>query len=235
MTIKGDTYFSDVNDKNFVFIDSENKFFGINSLDILNKYNTLVTNIDYSNLNFSKQSAVISSNLYPNLVTERIATGEQKIDMSPEKIFFVPLAPITMRRTSNYYSYQEMYDYSQQYTTPVPIGFYAINGLSTTEKPLENRNIYGSATSYEIKDYKGFTNIVGRSFMGIDKITNEEIRGGFGVQVVDDDNTSIYRNILYVNNDSQLQVNSVSLAGNILSVDSDNNLLFNGKKVMLSD
>jgi hypothetical protein len=36
-------------------------------------------------------------------------------------------------------------------------------------------------------------------------------------------------------NNCELQVNTISLGGNILSVDDNNNLLFNGKKVMLSD
>ena len=235
MTIKGDAYFSDVNNKNFVFIDTEKKFFGINSLEQTIKYK-----ISYG-YRFAKQKVVISNDYPWNLVSEIITldklsfnpfTGENE-DFYIESLFS-PVEPNTLRRTSNVLSFEEMYN-NATYETLVPIGFYAINGLSTTEKLLKNRNIYGTGINYEIKNNIDLIDKLGRTFMGIDNITNNNIRAGFGIQVVDVDNDSIYRNILYVNNDSQLQVNSVSLAGNILSVDSDNNLLFNGKKVMLSD
>lgn len=238
MTVKGDSYFSDANNKPYVFIDTESKFFGINSLEVLNKYNTSISNIGYSNYRLSRQNAIVSSNLYPNFVAERIALGEQYIDNLNNKVaepaFFVPLAPITLRRTSNFYSFDEMDTYATQHTTPIKNGFYSIEGISTEEKPLRTKYKYGAGITYEIKDKSSSTNLIGRSFMCIDHIDNGNIRGGFGVQVVDDDNGSEYRNILYVNNKSELQVNSVSLAGHVLSVDESGNLLFDGKKVNLS-
>jgi hypothetical protein len=57
------------------------------------------------------------------------------------------------------------------------------------------------------------------------------IRGGFGIQVNDIENESNFRNLLYLDNNSELTVNSIKLGGHTLSVDGNGNLLFDGKIV----
>ena len=87
--------------------------------------------------------------------------------------------------------------------------------------------------SYELQDNTSEINILGRTYMGIDTIdkTSNVLRAGYGIQVLDNDNQSFYRNILYVNNDSELQVNSIKLGGHYLQVDTSGNLLYDGVKI----
>jgi hypothetical protein len=238
LKVNGDSYFSDANNKTYAFIDTDKKFMGINTSEVLNEYNTSISNIKYSTLNMSQQNMVVTSDLYPNLVADRNTNVEQTTDKEgniiPNLPYFVPLAPVTLRRTSDLYSFDEMYSNSQKYTTPNLPGAVTLSGISTKEEPINTNYYTGCATAYEIKDKTGFTNILGRTFMGIDKIVNGVTKAGFGIQVNDIDNESSYRNILYVNNDSQLSVNSIKLGGHLLEVDPEGNLLFDGKKVNLS-
>ena len=245
LMVKGDSYFSD-GTRNYVFIDTQQQFMGVNSSEILNKYNTSIDNIKYSKLNLSKQNMVVSSNLYPNFVAERIPLGEQIIDSSAipqpniKSGYFSAVSAMTIRRTSNNYSFQDMFDYSQQYSDPKagyikpnPQGFTSMLGTSTAETPISTKYTAGPSFVYEIKDNTGATNILGRNYMGIDRMSSDGIitKAGFGIQVNDIDNGSTYRDLLYVDNDSQLSVNSIRLGGHLLTVDKNGNLLFDGKKV----
>uniref|UniRef100_A0A6C0IFH7 Uncharacterized protein n=1 Tax=viral metagenome TaxID=1070528 RepID=A0A6C0IFH7_9ZZZZ len=257
LKVKGDAYFTDSHNKTYLYIDSDKKFLGINSLEVLNEYNTSITNVKYSSLNMSQQNMVVASDFYPNLVADRNASRERALDENGNPIldvngnpvpvipYFVPLAPITLRRTSNYYSISDLYNYSQQYTTSNRIGVTSMLGVTTANNPNDTTYVAGSGITYEIKDKTGVATILGRSFMGIDRIDNinngEFIvpKSGFGIQVNDLDNESKYRNILYVNNDSQLTVNSVSvnsirLGGHILNIDGNGNLCFDGRTVSLN-
>jgi hypothetical protein len=247
LMVKGDSYFSD-GTKNYVFIDTQQQFMGVNSAEILNKYNTSIDNIKYSKLNLSKQNMVVSSNLYPNFVAERIPLGEQFVDDAGNQQpninsgYFSAVSAMTIRRTSNNYSFQDMFNYSQQYSDPKaghikpnPEGVTSMLGKSTKETPICTKYTAGPSFVYEIKDNTGATNILGRNYMGIDKMSSDGItKAGFGIQVNDIDNGSTYRDLLYVDNDSQLSVNSIRLGGHLLTVDEEGNLLFDGKKVSLS-
>ena len=247
LKINGDSYFSDINNKSYVYIDTEKKFMGINSLELLNQYNTSITNVKYSALNMSQQNMVVSSDFYPNLVADRNSSKEQTTDENGQLVpvlpYFVPLAPITLRRTSDFYSVSDMYEFSKQYSTPNLPGTTTMLGVSSGEGHLDTTYITGSAVTYEIKDKNGITNILGRTFMGIDDIfkvdDNTYVKGGFGIQVNDIDNRSNYRNILYLSNKSELTVNSttvnsIKLGGYELTVDTAGNLCFNGKIVNLN-
>ena len=248
LQVNGDTYFSN-GENTYAFIDTQQKFMGVNSLEILNKYQTSIANINYSKLNLSKQNMVVSSSLYPNFVAERIPLGEIIVDpktgVSRPNIqsgFFTAVAPMTIRRTSNYYTFQEMYNYSQdycnptyKYITPNPPEFVSMLGKSTKETPIYTKYIAGPSFVYEIKDNTGDTNILGRTFMGIDRITpTGTIKAGFGIQVNDYDNGSNYRDLLYIDNNSQLSVNSIKLGDHLLAIDADGNLCFDGQKVTLT-
>lgn len=127
--------------------------------------------------------------------------------------------------------------FNNKYTSP-----YANQGTDSSGNLTFYK--YGTGISYEVKDNTNYTNILGRSFMCIDSISNiyEPIleknitttNGAFGVQVLDFYPNSNYRNIMYVDNNGLMYVNKVILgndASNILEVDASNNLLFRGKKV----
>ena len=186
---------------------------------------------------------VVSSDLYPNLVADRNAAAEGIKDKDgkiiPDDQYFVPLAPITLRRTSNLFTVNEMYDASKRYTTTNLPGTKTMIGVSKGPGDLDTTYKVGSSISYEIKDKTGVTTILGRTFMSVDRIDTVENsrmipRGGFGIQVNDIDNNSQYRDILYVDNNSQLSVNSIQLGGHTLNIDADGNLCFDGKIVKLS-
>jgi hypothetical protein len=246
MKVYGDAYFTyspnDDDSNTYAYIDTRNKFMGINSLETSINYNTQISNISLSKYNLANQNVVISSDVYPNLVGERNASSEQTINAEGELVpnlqYFVPLAPLSLRRISNYYELEDMLKYSKQYTTPVDpkLNLTTMTGKSTPENPQYTTYNYGSSISYEIRDKNGYSNILGRNYMGLDDVVNGNPRAGFGIQVIDNDNDYNYRNIMYVDNQSTLSVNAIKLGGNnVLSVDASGNLLFNGKKVKLEE
>ena len=245
MKVYGDAYFtnspSDDDSNTYVYIDTRNKFMGINSLETSINYNTQISNISLSKYNLANQNVVISSDVYPNLVGERNAANEQTKNSEgqvvPNLPYFVPLAPLSLRRISNYYDLGDMLKYSKQYTTPIDpkLNLTTMTGKSTPENPQYTTYHYGSSISYEIRDKNGYSNVLGRNYMGLDDVVNGNPRAGFGIQVIDNDNDFNYRNIMYVDNESTLSVNAIKLGGNnVLSVDAEGNLLFNGKKVNLT-
>ena len=64
------------------------------------------------------------------------------------------------------------------------------------------------------------------------------VKAGFGVSVVDTLFPSLLtqeREIIHVDNNSCLYVNSIKLGGYSLTLDVNGNLLFNGKKVKLEE
>ena len=220
LDVKGDAYFSDGTD-NYLFVDTQDRFMGINTLEVLNNYNTEISNLKYANYNLSQQNVVFSSDFYPNFVGDRNALKEAVLDASGNLIgsnneYFSPLAPMTSRRTSNYFTFQEMYDIAETYTTPVEIGLYTMTGQSTITDPQTTTYHYGASTSYEVKDKTGYTNLLGRTYMCIDEISPIDptvTRAGFGIQVVDNDDNSNYRDLLYLDTKSQLYINSIKLGG----------------------
>ena len=245
MKVYGDAYFTnspnDDDSNTYVYIDTRNKFMGINSLETSINYNTQIGNISLSKYNLANQNVIISSDVYPNLVGERNAANEQtkneEGEVVPNLPYFVPLAPLSLRRISNYYDFGDMLKYSKQYTTPIDpkLNLTTMTGKSTPENPQYTTYHYGSSIAYEIRDKNGYSNVLGRNYMGLDDVVNGNPRAGFGIQVIDNDNDYSYRNIMYVDNQSTLSVNAIKLGGNnVLSVDEEGNLLFNGKKVNLT-
>jgi hypothetical protein len=238
--ISGDTYFND-----YTFIDTEKRFIGINSTESNTNYYANITNTSGSVFNLAAQNMLITSNTYPNFVGDRDTTNEYNYFTNQiNNGFFVPIASMTCRRTSSSLTFNQMADNST-YTT-------GLNSKYTA--PYENQDSdssgnltfykYGAGISYEVKDNTNYTNVLGRSFMCIDSVSDiyEPIlkrtitttNGAFGVQVLDFFPNSNYRNIMYVDNNGLMYVNKVVLgndASNILEVDESNNLLFRGRKV----
>jgi hypothetical protein len=236
--ISGDTYFND-----YAFIDTEKRFLGLNSTETNTNYYANIVNTSGSRFNLAAQNMLVKSNTYPNFVGERNTINEYYNDQLNIG-FFVPVASMTCRRTSSSLTFNDMNDYSiyttgfnNKYTAP-----YANQGKDASGNLTFYK--YGASISYEVKDNTNYTNILGRSFMCIDSVSNiyEPIleknitttNGAFGVQVLDFYPNSNYRNIMYVDNNGLMYVNKVVLgndASNILEVDANNNLLFRGRKV----
>jgi len=236
MKIAGDIYFSSSTDADntntYAFIDTTHNFLGVNTLETVSNYaNTYVTT---TNGSFAKNNVYIKSSTYPNTIVER--TAEQQSDPITGNYFrFKNFSTVSARRNSDLYTFDEMYKNSKKYTTNNNPGL--INCYGTTG----NIYHYGPDITYEIKDITGVVKEIGNTHIVIDNAVNNPdgsvtIRGGYGVSMVDPlpNGSSQEREILYVDNNSKLYVNSIMLGGKSLSVDESGNLLFDGKKVNLS-
>jgi len=226
VNIRGDAYFTTPDKTPYVFIDPENKFVGINTLETKTNYaNTYLTTELGS---FANNNVCIRSFTYPNTVVERISEKKDNTVVS----LFSNKSTVSARRTSLLYTFDELYNNAKKYITINK------NGKKNAFGTKENKYFFGPDINFEVKDITGITKEMGNIHFGIESIdSNGNMLQCFGVAAVESlEDGSVYeREILHVTNNSELQVNKISLAGNILSVDDNNNLLFNGKKVMLSD
>jgi hypothetical protein len=130
---------------------------------------------------------------------------------------------MTAKRSSELFTFNEMYNGSL---------------INEQQNKLLNDKVthvrYGPDISFEVENKDAICVELGALQFTIDSVDENNIpKGGFGVLVYDNNDTAAYRrNIMYVTNDSTLHVNSISLNGNILSVNQNNDLLWNGKKVL---
>ena len=233
----GDAYFSNSalpdNQNTFAFIDTDNKFFGVNTMETVSNYANNYTTT--TNGTFAKNLTYIVSDKYPNTIIER--TAEKNIPDYSNYFYFKNFSTLSSRRNSDLYTFEEMYDYSKKYTTTNTSNLLNAYGTKT------NVYNYGSDITFEIKDKTGIVKEIGNTHIVIESIEKNStddsviIRGGYGVSMVDPlpDGSSQEREIFHVDNNSQLSVNSIKLGGHLLEVDRDGNLLFNKKKVNLSN
>jgi hypothetical protein len=116
----------------------------------------------------------------------------------------------------------------------------------------QKKNIYhyGSDSTYEVCDKTGVTKELVNNHGVIEFIDNSgNLRGGWGVSVVDPVSTNTNygenyqkvlgqnaqeREILHVDNSSQLFVNSICVGGSILAVDENGDLWFKNTKTGVS-
>ena len=228
MSVNGDAYFSSKDNSNtYAHIDPGSKFFGINTLQNITNY--AETYKTTTNGTFSKNNVIISSKSYPNTIIERFAETATK-----STSFSKNYSTLSTRRSSNLYTFQEMYDNSKLYTTPND------HGLQNCFGTTINTYKYGPDITSEIKDVTNVVKEIGNIHIVVDNIEPGEdgkvtLRAGFGVAVIDplSDGTSREREILYVNNNSRMSVNSIMLGGHLLEVDADGNLCFDGQKMAL--
>ena len=236
MKIQGDTYFTNRTSSNnedvYAVIDTDKKFFGINTVQTVSNYaNSYSTT---TNGSFAKNNVYISSNTYPNTIIERISESNNPSESNYNK--FKNFSTLSARRNSNLYTFEEMYNYSKQYTTT------NAPGLVNCYGSVKNKYYYGADIAYEIQDITNVVKQLGTIHIGIENIEKNTdgsttLRGGFGVSMVDPlpSGKVQQREILHVDNNSQLSVNSIMLGGKLLEVDASGNLLFDGKKVSLVD
>jgi hypothetical protein len=236
MKIQGDAYFTNRTGSNnedvYAVIDTDKKFLGINTMQNLSNYASNYSTT--TNGSFAKNNVYITSRTFPNTIIERISETNTPSDENYYR--FKNFSALSIRRNSDLYTFEEIYNYSKQYTTTNAPGLINCYGTQT------NKYHYGSDITYEIQDITNVVKEIGNTHIVIENIEKNSdgsttLRAGFGVSVVDTitDEYTQEREILHVDNNSRLSVNSIMLGGKLLQVDSNGNLLFDGKKVLLVD
>jgi hypothetical protein len=217
---------------NFVSINAASEFMGIGTDDRF---------INYSDMTYSTTDSIYAGrhNLnvlrssYPVVVSDRIQENDVKIDSNipidnvptDEMSYFSTYSAYTAKRTSRLYTFDEIVEYAEQYDK---------KAVQSNDKVTHLR--YGPDISFEVRDANDRTVEIGQVQMVIDRSDNGVLRGGFGVQVNDpegEDTTfeNSRRNLMYVDNDSQLFVEKINLNGIVLENDGSDNLLCNGGHV----
>lgn len=226
--IKGDAYFhNDNTNTDFVSIDTNDSFFGIGTSDRYVNYNfrTLTTT---TTKDLSRHKFIVSGSTYPVSVTERFAEIKPERDPITNEIinypdlrlnYFANRVGVVGRRTSKYYSVNELYEYSKKYTTKMSSGPY--KGQTKYYK-------YGIDYGFEIQDSSNITTQLGAIQMVIDSVDeNNIILPGFGVEYADTlpNGTTFSRQALYINNDGVMNVDKIKLGIVDLSNENKNVLL----------
>jgi hypothetical protein len=238
--ISGDLYlFDNNNNSNFLFSDTNNHFLGLNTLQVFSNYsNSYPTTTDN---NISKPTAYFRTTTYPNTVLERNAEvidgTYDPLQGGTDYFYFSSFSTLSSRRESEYYTFGEMAEFGNLFTTTNPTG--VINAFGNGEN---NKYGYGSELTYEIKDKSSYVKEVGSVALVMESFdeTTGDVKSGFTVYSNynnPDTDEVVEKNLLYVSNDSKLSVNSIQLSGATptLYVDASGNLRFGDKYILLSD
>ena len=215
LRIKGDTYFhSYETNTDFVSIDTADSFAGIGSNErYVNYSNNYLTT---TNEDLSRHKFIVSGNTFPISVHERtgevapIRDSSGTIISYPENRMsdFSNRTSVTARRKSNYFTIDEMKEYATKYKET------ALDGPNKG-KTISYR--YGPDMNFEIKDSTTITREIGNIHMVIDDIVDNNVKAGFGINVVDTSNTgkAIEREILYVSNKSVMDIDKINLGTDV--------------------
>ena len=197
--------------RSHIFLDPSTYFVGIGTNERTTKYSE-----NYATTkNYNLQHVVIKSGTYPNIVSNRVAENPRHIQSNPKKnnyFFFDQFSSATMRRESNLYTFDELYQHTED-----------------GSEVEENTKKYGADISFELTDKNKNTNEIGNIGMVIDKISeNGEVFGGLSIKtkpnlyningknVIKPGNT-----IMYVTSDGLLHISGIMLGNKILSVQKD--------------
>jgi hypothetical protein len=239
MTVSGSLNIHGKNDK-YITIDPENQFFGINTNDrFINYSNTYGTTSSVYN---TQRHGVAYSTTYPNFSFERVSETPED-PSNPSYTRFGSYSASTMVRVSKLWNYNEIMERVNRLNvqkTALSSDNYTIGSLKTYSNNNYNWKIlstYGPDISFEVTDNTGLTTELGQLKMVIDKKdASNNLHAGFGVQVVDSTLSSLFeislKNILYVNNDSQLFVEGVWLGGKLL-YEKDGRLIWGETPIIL--
>ena len=227
-TLEGDLYINNSNTKNpFIFADSTNNFFGINTSQIYSNYN-----VEYSTTTdkeMATNNVYIKSKTYPNAIIERTTEVDPTIvtdqltntpDGNTPYYYFKNFSTLTARRQSDYYTFTDMAINSNKCRNTIN----ALYSDGLTIKPnafgtgKTNVYCYGADKNYEVKDKTGIVKELGCVSIGIENFDNDTSKasGAFYVNMVDtipNTATPFERNIMYCSNDSNLYVNNVTTNG----------------------
>ena len=194
--------------RSHIFMDPTTSYIGIGTNDQIVKYADDYLTTKINNL----QHVVIKSQNYPNLVSTRIAESRKHMaSNNPEYYYFDQFSSSTMRRESNLYNFDEMYNHCED---------------SSEESGIKRR--YGTDISFEIADKTKKTCEIGNVGMVIDKIDDEgNVYGGFSVKTIPNietlNNKDVTRpgnTIMYVSSDGVLHISGIALGSKLLTVKS---------------
>ena len=208
----------------YLTVDPENHFVGINSNDRFANYSLKHTSEALGSIYDTSQHMYVKNDRYPNATFARIAeitepsTSERDYDATKDYTLFGTHSAATMLRCSDIWTYAQAQERADHYTT-------SLANINTTDWQKKKR--YGTDIAFEIKDVSGVTTELGEVQMVIDSIdTTGNLHAGFGVQVVDRTLGTIFpqalKNIMYVNNESELFVKGVMLGTRLLRVNPNN-------------
>ena len=223
----------------YLTVDPENHFVGINSNDRFANYSLKHTSEALGSIYDTSQHLYVKNDRYPNATFARIAeitepsTSERDYDATKDYTLFGTHSAATMLRNSEIWTYKEAMERADHYTT-------SLAAINTTDWQKKKR--YGTDIAFEIKDVSGVTTELGQVQMVIDDIDlGGNLHAGFGVQVVDRTLGTIFpqalKNIMYVNNDSELFVKGVMLGDKLIKVNpaNENELLWGDKELVFKD
>ena len=235
--LRGDLMIGTENDAalNYVYINSNQRFFGVNTDERFINYSDMLYTTT-TNRYTPKHNVYIKNDAYPVMVSERICEDASGTDVSNnDYIKFGTYTAFTVKRKSNIYDYSTLASYADKLDE-------AFHEKHTTDTVTRMR--YGPDISFELCDKDNKTVELGQLQLTLDGIdASGNLQCGFGVSVNDyARGTSfgdIRRNIIYVDNSStlfvkQINLKQINLNGGILSTSTDgnNNLLWNGKKLL---
>jgi hypothetical protein len=226
----------------YLTVDPENHFVGINSNDRFANYSLKHTSEALGSIYDTSQHLYVKNDRYPNATFARIAenadttTNGRDYDATKDYTLFGTHSSATMLRSSDMWTYRETLQQAEHYTTSLTN--LTTNAYNTLED-WQKKKRYGTDIAFEIKDVSGVTTELGEVQMVIDSIdAGGSLHAGFGVQVVDRTRGTIFpqalKNIMYVNNDSELFVNGVMLGGKLFKSDGVD-LFWGDKKVKFEE
>ncbi len=189
--------------RSYIFIDPSTYFIGIGTNQQVVKYNDDYITTKANNI----QHVVIKSKNYPNVVNTRIAENKMQND---NYYYFDQFSCATMRRESEMYNFNEMYENSE-------LGTDANDNITQR---------YGGDISFEVTDKTKTTCEIGNVGMVIDKIDDDgNVYGGLSVKTVpnidtinDKTTTKPGNTIMYVSSEGLLHISGVMLGSKILHV-----------------
>ena len=189
--------------RSYIFIDPSTYFIGIGTNQQVVKYNDDYITTKANNI----QHVVIKSKNYPNVVNTRIAENNMQND---NYYYFDQFSCATMRRESEMYNFNEMYENSE-------LGTDANDNITQR---------YGGDISFEVTDKTKTTCEIGNVGMVIDKIDDDgNVYGGLSVKTVpnidtinDKTTTKPGNTIMYVSSEGLLHISGVMLGSKILHV-----------------
>ena len=229
--LRGDLMIGNENDSlNYVSIDSNRRFFGVNTDERFINYSDMLYTTT-TNRYTPKHNVYIKNDAYPGMVSERICEDASGTDVSNnDYIKFGTYSALNAKRKSNIYDFSTIAIYADNLERD-------FNKIHPTDTVTHMR--YGPDIAFEVCDKTNRSVELGQIQLTIDGIgASGYLQGGFGVSVNDYDKGSSFiqrrRNIIYVDNSSTLFVKQINLNGGILSTSTDgnNNLLWNGKKLL---
>ena len=182
-----------------------------------NYYNSYDTTNEFSMYN---NHVNITNDKFPNVVFERIAENvEATNDLLVENTASVAAA--NLRRKASYLNFEEMYNYANNHDHTLVENSIQLHDNVTRIK-------YGVDITFELTDKSLVTREIGSVSMGIDSLDQSgNPKAGFGViaydsKTNDQDPTKkelVAKNLLYVENDSTLNIKKLRLDGKIIYFD----------------